>query len=69
MNPNVSVLFSVYNGEKYVKQAIESILNQTFKDFELIAIDDGSTDATLSLLMSVFFGEKSTFLGIIGLRE
>jgi glycosyltransferase involved in cell wall biosynthesis len=41
---SISVLLSVYNAEKYVGIAIESILNQTFTDFELIAIDDCSTD-------------------------
>lgn len=50
MNPRVSVILSVYNGEKYIKQAIESILHQTFKDFELIIIDDGSTDNTSFVL-------------------
>jgi len=42
--PNISVLMPVYNGQKYLKQAIESILNQKFKDFEFLIIDDGSTD-------------------------
>ena len=45
-DPKVSVLMSVYNGEKYLREAVESILNQTFRDFEFIIIDDGSTDAT-----------------------
>ena len=41
---------SVYNGEKYLKEAIESILNQTFRDFDFIVIDDGSTDGTADIL-------------------
>jgi glycosyltransferase involved in cell wall biosynthesis len=48
--PVISVLMSVYNGEKYLAEAIESILNQTFSDFELLALDDGSTDESLKLL-------------------
>ncbi|MBN1450063.1 MAG: glycosyltransferase [Anaerolineales bacterium] len=50
MNPRVSVLMSVYNAEQYLKEAIESILNQTFTDFEFIVIDDGSTDATARII-------------------
>ncbi|MFH1712580.1 MAG: glycosyltransferase, partial [Candidatus Jacksonbacteria bacterium] len=42
--PNITVLMPVYNGEKYLKEAIESILNQTFVDFEFLIINDGSTD-------------------------
>lgn len=42
--PTVSVLMTVYNGRKYVRQAIESVLSQTYRDFEFIVIDDGSTD-------------------------
>jgi glycosyltransferase involved in cell wall biosynthesis len=44
--PHVSVGLPVYNGEQYVRQAIESILSQTFQDFELIISDNASTDAT-----------------------
>ena len=43
-SPEVSVLMPVYNGMPYLRQAVESILNQTFGNFELIIIDDGSTD-------------------------
>lgn len=48
--PKVSVILAAYNGEKYIRQAIDSILGQTFKDFELLAVDDGSTDATAEIL-------------------
>jgi glycosyltransferase involved in cell wall biosynthesis len=50
MIPVVSVVMPVYNGEKYLSQAIESILSQTFNDFEFIIIDDGSVDSSTSIL-------------------
>ncbi len=48
--PKVSIVFPVYNGEKFLREAVESILSQTFTDFEFIIIDDGSTDDTSSIL-------------------
>jgi glycosyltransferase involved in cell wall biosynthesis len=48
--PKVSVLMPVYNGEKYVKQAIDSVLSQTYSDFELIVVDDGSTDNSAEII-------------------
>ena len=51
MNPPVtSVVMSVYNGQAFLAEAVESILNQTFRDFEFIIIDDGSTDRTAEIL-------------------
>jgi len=50
--PKVSVLMSVYNGEKYLSLAIESILNQSFSNFEFIIIDDGSTDGSEAIIQS-----------------
>lgn len=48
--PKISVIIPVYNTEKYLDKCIQSILNQTFGDFEIIAIDDGSTDSSLEIL-------------------
>ena len=48
--PLVSVVMSVYNGEKFLRESVESILSQTFKDFEFIIINDGSKDQTEKIL-------------------
>jgi len=48
--PKITILMSVYNGEKYLREAVDSILNQTFKNFEFIIINDGSTDKTEEIL-------------------
>lgn len=53
MKPRVSVIMPVYNAEKYVKQAIESILNQTFQDFELLIINDCPEDGTMDVVESI----------------
>ena len=45
----VSVILPVYNTDKYLNGALESLTNQTFHDFELILVDDGSTDQTASI--------------------
>ncbi|MEM0575269.1 glycosyltransferase family 2 protein [Flavobacterium polysaccharolyticum] len=50
LNPKVTVLMPVYNCELYIKEAIDSILNQTFTDFEFLIIDDASTDKTVSIV-------------------
>ena len=47
----ISVILTAYNAEKYIQQAIESIINQTYKDWELIVVEDGSTDGTFEKLM------------------
>jgi glycosyltransferase involved in cell wall biosynthesis len=50
VNPRVSVVSTVYNGERYFDRAIPGILEQTFQDFEFILVDDGSTDRSLPRL-------------------
>jgi glycosyltransferase involved in cell wall biosynthesis len=49
--PTISVIMPVFNAEKYIHEAIESILNQTFTDFEFIIINDGSSDASQSIIL------------------
>src|SRR5262245_19762108 len=51
-SPKVSVVIAVYNREKYVRSAVDSILSQTFSDFELLVIDDGSTDGSIAVVQS-----------------
>ena len=52
MYPEVTVLMSVCNGEKYLRQSIDSILSQTYSDFEFLIIDDGSTDLSRDIVVS-----------------
>jgi glycosyltransferase involved in cell wall biosynthesis len=47
--PKVSIVIPVYNREQYVGIAIRSVLDQTYRNLELIVVDDGSTDATLAI--------------------
>lgn len=50
--PRVSVVMAVYNGERYLSKAIQSILDQSYSNFEFIIVDDGSTDRTLEIIRS-----------------
>jgi glycosyltransferase involved in cell wall biosynthesis len=60
-SPKLSVITPVYNGERYIGEAIESVLAQTCQDWELIVVDDGSTDATPSILQS-FVDPRITYV-------
>ena len=48
--PAISIVMAVYNAEKYLRETLDSVLNQTFYDFELICVDDGSTDDSICIL-------------------
>lgn len=48
--PKISVIMSTYNGKKFIRRSVNSLLNQTYRDFEIIICDDGSTDGTLEIL-------------------
>jgi glycosyltransferase involved in cell wall biosynthesis len=68
--PILSVIMPIYNGETYLKEAIESILKQTFLDFEFIIIDDGSTDDSRNIIQQfvdtrIKFIINETNLGLI----
>jgi len=51
--PSISVIIPAYNAEKTIKETIQSVLNQTWQDFELLIINDGSQDATLEVIKSI----------------
>ena len=61
--PTVSVIMPAYNAKRYVEQTIRSVLAQTFRDFEFITVDDGSTDGTLAILQR-FAAEDSRIVVI-----
>jgi len=56
--PEISVIMPVYNTASYLAQSIESVLNQTYSDFELIIVDDGSTDDSLKIINSYAAKDK-----------
>jgi glycosyltransferase involved in cell wall biosynthesis len=56
--PKVSVIMAVYNGEKYLSEAVESILGQTFGNFEFIIINDGSTDRSPNIIEGYWIRDK-----------
>jgi glycosyltransferase involved in cell wall biosynthesis len=67
----VSVCIPAYNGEKFIKECIDSVLAQTYPNFELIVVDDRSTDNTVSIIKSytdprIKFYQNETNLGLIG---
>ena len=58
MFPKVSVIVPVCNSEKYISKCIESILNQTYRDFELLIINDGSIDSSEKIIETYMIKDK-----------
>ena len=48
----ISIIVTIYNSEKFLKEALDSILNQTYKDYEVIMVNDGSTDNSRAIALS-----------------
>ena len=53
MTPKVSIILANYNEEKYIAEAIESVINQTYRNWELIIVDDASTDRSRKLSIAI----------------
>ncbi|MDE6845119.1 MAG: glycosyltransferase [Lachnospiraceae bacterium] len=62
-NVNISIIMPLYNSEKYLEESLESVLRQTFTNYELICVNDGSTDGTLDILEK--FLQKDSRLRIV----
>lgn len=74
LTPRISVVMSAYNAERYISEAIDSVLAQTFRDFELIIIDDASTDNTVQEIKKysdkrVIFIMNSRNVGVSSVRN
>ena len=53
MNELITIIINVYNGEKYIKKCLESVIKQTYKNIEILIINDGSTDKTLEIIKKI----------------
>lgn len=72
--PLISILMPIYNGEKYLAEAIDSVLSQTYEHWELVLLDDGSSDNSLGIIYSytdrrIRFAQNEQNLGIVATRN
>ncbi|ENU5549595.1 glycosyltransferase family 2 protein [Campylobacter jejuni] len=61
-NPLVSIIIPCYNAENFIENCINSIINQTYINYEIICVDDESTDNTLKILKNLSLGSKLILL-------
>ena len=61
--PEISVIIPVYNGDRYIGEAVDSILSQTYSDYEIIVVDDGSIDNTRQVIEQ--YGNKIKYFSQI----
>ena len=59
--PKVSIIIPVFNRSRYLEKCLDSVLNQTLSDIEVICVDDGSTDDSLSKLQNYALKDKNAF--------
>ena len=63
----ISIIIPVYNAQDYLKRCLNSVLNQKFKDFEAICINDGSTDSSFEILRE--YSKKDSRIKVIGFNQ
>ncbi|WP_143269925.1 glycosyltransferase, partial [Bacteroides sp. An269] len=67
-SPLITIIVSVYNGERYLEECIESVLNQDYQQIELIAVDDGSSDFSGRILDKYAQKDKRMIVGRVNQR-
>ncbi len=64
VEPNVSVIIPVYNDENYLRECLDSVVNQTLKDIKIVCVNDGSTDGSPAILEEYAFRMTESSLSI-----
>ena len=65
--PLISIIIPVYNVENYLKQCLDSVINQTYKNTEIICVNDGSTDNSLNILLD--YKQKDSRIQVINQKN